>query len=303
MTRASSPAEIESFMHDLQRADHSWRVEVCKGMMLPDLDVLEDMTIHGLGEKVDNNALKLMPNDIQGERKKPVAIHADGNCLLHCASLAAYASQDFHTEMRVRVAMELIIHEGKYLDAEFLSRGLENQRATPHEWAQYSRDYIPPPTGQKIGPAECRQIFRKELASILKDTIFCGIWQVSAIASVLNAKVYLVYPEKGSPMIRSEFNRVFLPREELPSTSSTIFIICASHYWHSLVITLVGNSIFFKRSEEVLPTPLVLNKETFRRLFFFLGAENLNISIIMWTLNKMHFLQNHKIKTFICIGV
>ena len=191
----SSASEMKNLTHDLQRADNGWRVEVSRAMEFPTLYVMDDLTISGLGERVDMNALALMPDDIP-EDLFPVDIQADGNCLVHCGSLAAFGSQDFTYEMRVRCAIEMILHEEEYLNADFLSRGLETTRAQAHEWAQYSRDYIPPAAVQKLGPEQCRIIYRREIISLLTDKMFCGLWQVYALASVLKAKISSVYPTR-----------------------------------------------------------------------------------------------------------
>jgi hypothetical protein len=51
----------------------------------------------------------------------PVTIKADGNCLPRCGSLAAFATQEIHEEIQVRIITELMTHNEIYLNDSFLS--------------------------------------------------------------------------------------------------------------------------------------------------------------------------------------
>ncbi len=97
------------------------------------------------------------------------------------------------------------MYEELYLSDDFLKRG--EDFASALKFAMYSDEYIP---GTNL---PVKTVFQREVNSILHCNAYCGIWQVAALASVLRAPVYSVYPNKGSAGVRRDLNRVFFPRE------------------------------------------------------------------------------------------
>ena len=127
----------------------------------------KDLSVLGMGAKIDEMAKKLMPADVPEGLKVPVDIMADSDCLPHCGSLALFGSQLYDIEVRLRIEMELILHEDLYLDDTFLSRGHEN--ATSAKMAMYSDEFVPEQT------LDIRAIFRREVTSILEKRAYCEI--------------------------------------------------------------------------------------------------------------------------------
>ena len=76
--------------------------------------------------KYDLPSLELYPIDFS-PHWIPYKNRPDGNCLYRAASQAVWGNEEGHTEMRIRVAIEMAVHEDKYLDSEYLSRGMEEQ--------------------------------------------------------------------------------------------------------------------------------------------------------------------------------
>ena len=78
----------------------------------------------------------------------------DGNCCPRSASLLFTGSDDRHTEMRVRIVRELLLHDDRYLDSSFLCQGIDRVDTTrPAVYAQYSPGYVP---GSKLSDADIR---------------------------------------------------------------------------------------------------------------------------------------------------
>ena len=74
----------------------------------------------------------------------PRTIYGDGNCLFRTGSAALWGTEDEHVEMRVRVVLEMAVHEKLYLNHDFLSRGLEinNSPGLPAIYCQYLETYV-----------------------------------------------------------------------------------------------------------------------------------------------------------------
>ncbi|XP_071122434.1 uncharacterized protein [Mytilus edulis] len=173
---------------------------------------LPNISLTDLPVFIDADALQMIPNDIPEGNFMPVVVQGDGNCLPRSAAVLAYGNEEDHQEFRVRIILELVANEDLYLNDDYLSSALElniKTRQLSKQFAMYSSEYIP---GDVLTPAAVRRVFRKEVLDITKINSFMGIWQLFAIASVLNSRVISVYPQLGSPVVRKDLNRLIMPR-------------------------------------------------------------------------------------------
>ena len=164
---------------------------------------------------IDAKARKLMPDiptNVWPAKSKtlyPISVSGDGNCLPRCGSVAAYLKETNHAEIRLRIAVELIIHKSLYLDADYLSAGLPaNQRLTPAQIAQFSNQYV----CQRLSKSSIDAIFTQEIHEILHLGSFMGLWQVFALASILQRPIFSAYPNLGNPNVRRDMHRLIQPR-------------------------------------------------------------------------------------------
>jgi hypothetical protein len=58
-----------------------------------------------------------------------------------------------------------------------------------------------------------KDIYRKEVMKIRIDKIYMGIWQLHTLASVLDTPIYSIYPKLGNPNVRTDLNRLIIPRD------------------------------------------------------------------------------------------
>ena len=177
---------------------------------------------------IDYDALKDIPNDLITTTHKdlfPVEVHSDGNCLPSCGSVYAFGTPNESEEIRARIVKELVTQEDVYLNNEYLESGLSNKTdccktSLKSQYAQYSEYYIP---GMKLDENTIRDIYRKEIFSVTINKSYMGIWQLFALANVLNCAIYSVYPNKGNETVRNDLNRCILPRQ--PSKSRAVYIM------------------------------------------------------------------------------
>lgn len=192
---------------------------------LPPIIPLADLSVCGIGKSVDEDAQELMPDGIPGEHKFPVEILPDGNCLPRCGSVLCFASEEHHREIRLRITMDLIINRELYLNDEYLSRGLPpGQSIRAVNIAQFSEFYMGDNTNEGV-----MYVYDQEVTHAMRCGTFMGLWQLFALANVLQTVIYSVYPNRGNPSIQKDLNRVILPKSTSSSSGPTsVFIMWTS---------------------------------------------------------------------------
>ncbi|XP_070202883.1 uncharacterized protein [Littorina saxatilis] len=158
-------------------------------------------------QPADPLSTPLYPSD--GPNAIPVVIKADGNCLPRCGSLAAFGTQELHDEIRVRVVAELVSYKHLYLSDEFLSRGLTSSPSSSISMAYMSYSGLfPEHRGQQLAST----IFDMEVLDVRKRSRDMGMWQLHALASVLQRPILSVYPPGRGINIREHLHRMLSPR-------------------------------------------------------------------------------------------
>lgn len=180
-----------------------------------------ETSVVDLKKTLDQPSLDMRPKDMNQDLF-PVTVEADGNCLPRCGSLIAFGSEDYHSEIRLRIGVEMALHQDYYLKKENICAGFTNtnrrKTLSAISFAEYSDMYV---AGEHLTPTLAKEIFRKEIFNILSPGRYMGIWQIMALSSILHAKIDSVYPEKGVPTVRQDLHCQLWPRT--PSTGlSTI---------------------------------------------------------------------------------
>lgn len=83
------------------------------------------MTLYDNKLEPDIDAAVYIPED-QPEINDlfPCQVHSNGNCLPSCGSIFAYGHTDNTAELLVRIILELVLKEEKYLDDKSLCLGI-----------------------------------------------------------------------------------------------------------------------------------------------------------------------------------
>ena len=137
----------------------------------------------------------------------PCKISPDGNCFPRTLSYICFHSENMHTEMHVRLVYESVLNAKYYLSNRHLARGssILYRRGGPcKQIAMYSSAYNPPDELDVVA------IYKKECMQIAHDSEYCGLWQLSQAANILQRPIFSVYPTELHEGMHLEFNRKFM---------------------------------------------------------------------------------------------
>ncbi|WAR25842.1 LOW QUALITY PROTEIN: VRTN-like protein, partial [Mya arenaria] len=169
--------------------------------------------------------LPRLPDNMKDLGLFPSTVYGDGNCLPRCASLFVYGSEEHHLEMRARIVCDLVKHEDKYLDNQYLREGADTDGRTniAKMFAMFSEHFY----NEQLTDLAIQRIFRAEIMNICNSGRYMGIWQVAALANFLNRQVVSVYPMYGGQTIRNFLHRTFEPEVEKKemTNSDKVFIM------------------------------------------------------------------------------
>jgi hypothetical protein len=157
----------------------------------------------------------------------PIEIFGDGNCLPRCGSVFAYGTEAHHCEIRLRIAIELIQYRHLYLDNNYLARGIEivGRNNLSQRFAQFSAELA---TNDVLTKDKINEIYSREIKTVVSLSSCMGIWQLFALASVLEMPIFAVYPQMGSKAVRGDMHRLILPRQENATRKSVSYIMWTS---------------------------------------------------------------------------
>ena len=170
---------------------------------LSSLELNEDIDFCSSEDEVDWDSQKLLPQSKTYEyfaRKTT----ADGNCFFRAASLLAFGNENRHEEMRVRILVELAVHNAFYLNDNDICRRIAVQEQE-----------LLPSVG-KITSEMNIDLVKTVLENEVRDTAhtssWASYWHLQALGAVLNCPVQSVYPECGGSEVRKYFDAVIRPR-------------------------------------------------------------------------------------------
>ena len=109
--------------------------------------------------------------------------------------------------MHVRLVYKSVLNAKYYLSNRHLARGsnILYRRGGPcTQIAMYSSAYNPP------DELDVAAIYKKECMQIACDSEYCGLWQLSQAANILQRPIFSVYPTELHEGMRLESNRKFM---------------------------------------------------------------------------------------------
>ena len=74
--------------------------------------------------------------------------------------------------------------------------------------------------GATLTDCDIDQLYKKEVADVIRPGAFCGMWQLHAVASILRTRIDSLYPGQGAP--EQDLNRVLIPRESSTGDAATL---------------------------------------------------------------------------------
>lgn len=162
-----------------------------------DIDSIANDNIHFVDGGVPKDRL---PLDVQG----------DGNCLYRAMSMFISGREGRHIEFRCRVVVELAVNEGKYTGDQMANGAVAtySRASIPQVFAQYTEHWVCGTRFDNDGKV-LSSVFRRQVMSTRQCRVWCGLWELSALANVLNRPIRSYYP--GNTPYCRDFNRTFLP--------------------------------------------------------------------------------------------
>ena len=179
------------------------------------------------GLVVDKTSLALKPDDMPlGTCLYPVTIIADGNCLPRCGSLLSYGTEDHHAEIRARIVVEMATNRGYYTSNKNVVNpdNADDQNVTK-KFAMYSEYFK---VGESLTRKSIGAIYDRETMGVIRDGAYMGLWQLAALATVLNRSIFSVYPDYAGNKIRGDTHRLFHPRTIAPQPQQPAYIMWTS---------------------------------------------------------------------------
>jgi hypothetical protein len=244
-----SDRTVRKLLQALIHSPFHIQVTTASAIQLNDVQIHKELSIVKLKASVDEAAYSLMPDDVPsnvctpGRPSFPIVVEGDGNCFSRVGSIILYGTESHHLEVRLRIAIEMIMFRDLYLDEEHLSKGLpDKQRLTPAMVAQFSDNY----TMQPLDDINVQTIYLKEVHQVLKPFEYMGTWQLFALASVLKTPIFSAYPHRGNPNVRRDLHRFIMPREIEDTETKPPVILWSScrsdmndHHWVPNHVTLM----------------------------------------------------------------
>ena len=204
------PQEANRLTEQLLNAPFKSKQRLASSVSLQNIVCRKDLSVYGLGYNIDAKAAQLCREscDVQRAGVFPLLVKADGNCLPRCGSLLAYGSQEYHHDIRIRIALDLINNKNMYLDSAFLSRGLSDKSDMPTP-----EIYLKLSLGLLELEEDILHYYNQDIDEVLEKGTYMGIYQLFALANVLRRPIRSIYPAKGPVHIHHHVNRLILPME------------------------------------------------------------------------------------------
>ncbi|KAM4690544.1 vertnin [Rhinophrynus dorsalis] len=163
---------------------------------------------HFQGElEVDPIAHSLYPSDAP-KNMLPLQCHGPGSHLFEAASVLLWGSPQMALELQVHTVVEMLLHKHYYLN-EMIDSKVMLQAVRYSLCTEDSAPLLQLPL------QVLQAIYEADIRATCFPGTFANMWHVYALASVLQANVYSIYPQRNQS-IRPYFNRLIRPRSGPP---------------------------------------------------------------------------------------
>ena len=158
-----------------------------------------------LKHSIDNVAKLSIPKDCT-HNLIPVFTIGDGNCYPRSLSCAAFGNDSRHILLRAKIVVEGVYNKQRYLDNNYLSMGsnsLQTEGPYSEQYALFSGQYAHGNIEDII-----ESVYEKEMLEMSQKNTHMGMWQIWASTNVISRPILSIFPDRGSPAFRSDFNRL-----------------------------------------------------------------------------------------------
>ena len=203
---ASLPGRIS--FKDLQR-----NAQALAGKYQLPLDITNVSKIPMPPRMTDTTAMMLLAKEDIKEDIRPIKTLGDGNCLFNGASLELCNSNVLLAELRLRTALELLLHADFYGDHPLVTT-LDLRTRSGAKWSKegiYDTVIFSNDASKILATKGFQTTLREEICATLHDGRFSGILQIMGLASATGCEIKMVYPDKRHSLF-SMLNAIYQPR-------------------------------------------------------------------------------------------
>ena len=180
-----------------------------------------------LKHSIDNVAKLSIPKDCT-HNLIPVFTIGDGNCYPRSLSCAAFGNDSRHVLLRAKIVVEGVYNKQRYLDNNYLSMGsnsLRTEGSYSEQYALFSGQYAHGNIEDII-----ESVYEKEMLEMSQKNTHMGMWQIWASTNVIGRPIMSIFPDRGSPAFRSDFNRLCVPYLAQLRKKEPIYIMWTLQY-------------------------------------------------------------------------
>lgn len=152
------------------------------------------------GDRLDDTSVKFLSPDIL-KNWYPVQTGTDGNCMMRSISRVMFGTEKRYKEVRIRLAIEAMVHESRYLSETELMRGMGakgNTTGTSLAWHYMglTKTFVDECKAGKVleNDATLSKLFQQELFRWSKNKVWLGLWQLHMASNVFRQTIELVHP-------------------------------------------------------------------------------------------------------------
>ena len=185
---------------------------------------------------LDNGALSIYPGD--APEMTPSKIYGDENCFFRALSKYVYGSEAYHSEMRVRIVLEMVHNEDLYTSNEHLNL-----------MSEYQVNNLVKELHEHSMPNDIHR-FEDYVISMLKPATWAGLWHFFAAANCLKKPIRSVYPNVSSPFVNRSLYNQLIPPIKFPdqNTSKDIPVIMGTNIGNNILSPVWSPNHFVLRT-------------------------------------------------------
>ncbi len=229
---ARNPVEDLGYLYRARSFSHLQEIAVLLKSFYPDpvdLSGIEKVTFYS--KNIDRVALSILKREnLDCQTTKPITTLGDGNCLFNAASMALCGSAKLASELRLRTAIELILHIDFYANHPHVANAAIPVCNSRHKNENYTVEgmYFATVFSSEAATLLVKHGFRSALELEIKTTTrlgnFSGLTQIMGLSSAMGCKISMVYPDKCHsmlPLLAGTYN----PRQLTLSATTTLCLM------------------------------------------------------------------------------
>ena len=135
-------------------------------------------------------------------------------------SVLSSGTEDNHLEMRVRVTVDMVLHEDRYTNKTYLQKSSDSTEDVLPFVVLFSD--VPFDGAVPRDPIRLQSLYRSEILNVRRRGSYSGVWQMFSAANALGCNVQSIYPDLGEEPVRRVMNTTFYPSSGVAAKTEAI---------------------------------------------------------------------------------